>query len=118
MWAWGTFRDSSGPIGLVEAGKLQTVPVAVLPGVQVTKVASGSDHLVMLTKEGELYTMGNAEQGQLGRWGHLTPYSLHPAPGPWPLAPGPDTCAGSWRSSATAGGAAGWRPSSGPSAST
>lgn len=67
VWAWGTFRDSSGPIGLVEAGKLQTVPVAVLPGVQVTKVASGSDHLVMLTKEGELYTMGNAEQGQLGR---------------------------------------------------
>ena len=75
MWAWGTFRDSSGPIGLVEPGKLQMTPVSVLPGVQVTKVASGSDHLVMLTKDGELYTMGNAEQGQLGRWGlncHLT----------------------------------------------
>jgi len=67
VWAWGTFRDSSGPIGLVTSGELQKVPVKVLPGVRVVKIASGSDHLVMLTTEGELYSMGNAEQGQLGR---------------------------------------------------
>jgi len=67
VWAWGTFRDSSGPIGLAEAGQLQKTPLKVLPGVQVIKICSGSDHLVMLTRAGEIYTMGNAEQGQLGR---------------------------------------------------
>ena len=67
VWAWGTFRDSSGPIGLVEGGVLQTEPTPVLPGRRVVKVSSGSNHLVMLTQEGDLYSMGNAEQGQLGR---------------------------------------------------
>jgi len=67
VWAWGTFRDSSGPIGLVKEGVLQTTPILVLPGASVVKISSGSDHLVMLTQEGELYSMGNAEQGQLGR---------------------------------------------------
>jgi len=67
VWAWGTFRDSSGPIGLVEPIKLQTLPVAILPGTQVVKISSGSDHLVMLTTEGDIYSMGNGEQGQLGR---------------------------------------------------
>jgi len=67
VWAWGTFRDSSGPIGLAEAGQLQKTPLKVLPGVQVIKICSWSDHLVMLTRAGEIYTMGNAEQGQLGR---------------------------------------------------
>jgi len=51
----------------VAEGRLQKEPVAVLPGVQVVRIASGSDHLVMLTRDGELYSMGNAEQGQLGR---------------------------------------------------
>ena len=35
VWAWGTFRDSSGPIGLAESGQLQKTPLKVLPGVQV-----------------------------------------------------------------------------------
>ena len=35
VWAWGTFRDSSGPIGLTEAGQLQKTPLKVMPGVQV-----------------------------------------------------------------------------------
>ena len=30
VWAWGTFRDSSGPIGLVVEGHLQKEPVQVL----------------------------------------------------------------------------------------
>ena len=120
VYAWGTFRDSSGPIGLTEAGQLQKTPIKIMPGVQVrffwrlqtetgltqtkksrstglnktsmtqvVKICSGSDHLVMLTRykslsqnlyettrtnlpknicrAGEIYTMGNAEQGQLGR---------------------------------------------------
>ncbi|KAH8866963.1 Regulator of chromosome condensation [Schistosoma japonicum] len=37
------------------------------PSMQVVKIASGQDHLVCLTDEGRLYTMGCGEQGQLGR---------------------------------------------------
>ena len=33
----------------------------------VMKIASGGDHLVALTDSGEVYTVGCAEQGQLGR---------------------------------------------------
>jgi regulator of chromosome condensation len=89
VWAWGTFRDSSGPIGLVVEGRLQKEPVAVLPGVEVVRIASGSDHLVMLTRDGELYSMGNAEQGQLGRWAvvYLLPFPCH-----LPLPPALTTC--------------------------
>lgn len=71
VWAWGTFRDSSGPIGLVENGKLEKTPVRVLEGIEITKICSGSDHLVMLGREGQVWTMGNAEQGQLGRVGEM-----------------------------------------------
>lgn len=35
--------------------------------VPVIKIASGNDHLVLLTQRGEVLTLGNAEQGQLGR---------------------------------------------------
>ena len=64
---WGTFRDSSGPIGLVEAMNIEKTPVKVLSNVHITKIASGVDHLAMLSSEGQIWTMGNSEQGQLGR---------------------------------------------------
>ena len=67
VYLWGTFRDSSGPIGLVEAMKIEKTPVTVLTEQHVTKIASGADHLAMLTSDGQLWTMGNSEQGQLGR---------------------------------------------------
>ena len=39
-----------------------------LPGDRkVVKICSGTDHIAMLTSDGELYTVGCAEQGQLGR---------------------------------------------------
>ncbi|KAL5017227.1 hypothetical protein ScPMuIL_006816 [Solemya velum] len=66
VFAWGNFRDSKGSIGLTVNG-LQKMPVEMLPGYVVTKIASGGDHLVMLTVEGDIYTSGYAEQGQLGR---------------------------------------------------
>lgn len=34
---------------------------------QALPVLSGNDHLVMLTDDGDLYTLGCGEQGQLGR---------------------------------------------------
>jgi len=67
VWAWGTFRDSSGAIGLVAPMQIERAPVRVLPSVRVTKLASGSDHLALLGSQGDLWTFGNGEQGQLGR---------------------------------------------------
>ncbi|KAL4667600.1 hypothetical protein H8959_006289 [Pygathrix nigripes] len=63
---WGTV-DNNGVIGLLEPMKKSMVPVQVQLDVPVVKVASGNDHLVMLTADGDLYTLGCGEQGQLGR---------------------------------------------------
>jgi len=69
VYIWGTFRDSSGSFGLTPDGQIQKLPVKLkLHGDrEVVKISSGADHLAMLTLAGELYTIGCAEQGQLGR---------------------------------------------------
>lgn len=66
VFAWGTFRDSSGPIGLTTDG-IQKTPIRFFSDVFVKKISSGSDHLIALTVDGEIFTVGNSEQGQLGR---------------------------------------------------
>ncbi|XP_064408136.1 regulator of chromosome condensation [Latimeria chalumnae] len=67
VYLWGSFRDNNGVIGLLEAMKKSTVPMEVRMDVPILKVASGNDHLVMLTIDGDLYSCGCGEQGQLGR---------------------------------------------------
>uniref|UniRef100_A0A8D0GZU0 Regulator of chromosome condensation 1 n=1 Tax=Sphenodon punctatus TaxID=8508 RepID=A0A8D0GZU0_SPHPU len=67
VFIWGTFRDNSGVIGLLAPMKGSTVPVQLQLDGPIIKIASGSDHLVMLSAEGDLYTCGCGEQGQLGR---------------------------------------------------
>jgi regulator of chromosome condensation len=50
------------------SGKLkEESPVEILPGQEIIKISSGDDHLVMLSVSGVVYTVGNGEQGQLGR---------------------------------------------------
>lgn len=66
VFAWGTFRDSSGAIGLTMEG-MQKLPIRLLPNVPVKKVSSGADHIALLASSGTVYTLGNSEQGQLGR---------------------------------------------------
>ena len=39
----------------------------MLPNIAVKKVASGADHMALLTQDGAVFTLGNSEQGQLGR---------------------------------------------------
>uniref|UniRef100_A0A023GN11 Putative regulator of chromosome condensation 1 n=1 Tax=Amblyomma triste TaxID=251400 RepID=A0A023GN11_AMBTT len=62
---WGNFRDSSGQMGLIVEGQAEREPKLVATG--IVEIASGSDHVVMLTADGNLVTRGCAEQGQLGR---------------------------------------------------
>ncbi|CAH0545761.1 unnamed protein product [Brassicogethes aeneus] len=66
VFAWGTFRDSHGSMGLTLNGN-EKMPYEILSNVHVVKIASGADHIVFLTNSGEVYTCGCAEQGQLGR---------------------------------------------------
>jgi len=67
VYMWGSFRDNNGVIGLLEPMKTSTVPLKVPMTEPVVKIASGNDHLILVTLEGNLYSLGCAEQGQLGR---------------------------------------------------
>ncbi|KAE8748655.1 hypothetical protein FOCC_FOCC004666 [Frankliniella occidentalis] len=66
VFAWGSFRDSHGTMGLTLQGG-EKKPVELQTGTVVVKIASGADHLVMLTEDGQIHTVGCGEQGQLGR---------------------------------------------------
>lgn len=66
VFACGSFRDSHGTMGLNIKGK-QQFPIEVVPGEVFVDIQSGADHLVMLSVKGKVYTVGCAEQGQLGR---------------------------------------------------
>ncbi|KAG8212750.1 hypothetical protein J437_LFUL019699 [Ladona fulva] len=70
VFAWGTFRDSHGTMGLMKEDQVQRLPVEILknhPSGGAVRLASGSDHLVILTRDGQVFTCGCGEQGQLGR---------------------------------------------------
>ncbi|XP_061574283.1 regulator of chromosome condensation [Cololabis saira] len=67
VYIWGSFRDNNGVIGLLEPMKTCPLPTKIPITDPVVKIVSGNDHLVILTRDGDLYTSGCAEQGQLGR---------------------------------------------------
>lgn len=53
-------------MGLTTQGN-KKFPVHVVPEITAADIASGNDHLVILAQNGQIYTIGCAEQGQLGR---------------------------------------------------
>lgn len=59
-------QDSHGTMGLTLKGN-ERFPIEILPNIKVVKIASGADHLVLLSESGSVYTCGCGEQGQLGR---------------------------------------------------
>ncbi|XP_031357251.1 regulator of chromosome condensation-like [Photinus pyralis] len=66
VFIWGTFRDSHGNMGLTPNGN-ENRPYQILENRVIVKIASGADHFVCLTAQGDIYTCGCGEQGQLGR---------------------------------------------------
>ncbi|KAG5680923.1 hypothetical protein PVAND_010399 [Polypedilum vanderplanki] len=66
VYAWGSFRDAHGSMGLTIEGKKQA-PIRVLSEIIAVDIASGSDHFVVLANNGKVFTIGCGEQGQLGR---------------------------------------------------
>ncbi|KAK3089922.1 hypothetical protein FSP39_007654 [Pinctada imbricata] len=66
VYAWGNFRDSNGKIGLTMNG-IEAKPIEIPLEARIVKISSGADHLVCLSEDGDLFTCGCAEQGQLGR---------------------------------------------------
>jgi len=67
IYIWGTFRDVNGPLGLLVPRKIENSPVKHFESHTISKISSGSDHLLCLTESGEILSVGNSEQGQLGR---------------------------------------------------
>ena len=61
-------QDSNGAFGLTSAGPSPRPQLVYEQSSnKATKVASGANHVVILTEQQDLYTFGTAEQGQLGR---------------------------------------------------
>lgn len=61
-------QDGSGQVGLqTDGSKHKPVVILDLQNDPVIKIASGNDHTAALTKNGNIFTWGCAEQGQLGR---------------------------------------------------
>jgi regulator of chromosome condensation len=73
VFAWGTYRDSSGVMGFSPTTRIQLTPICVYrpttAAEQVVRLASGADHTATVLANGALLTWGNGQTGQLGRVG-------------------------------------------------
>lgn len=65
----GNFRDEGGQVGLTPESKGESSfkPVQLLSKLKLTDIASGSNHMLLLDDDGNVYSFGSGEQGQLGR---------------------------------------------------
>jgi len=80
LWAWGTYRDASGVFGFGVGVHIARSPECVYAAPKqtaatsrVVKVASGADHTLALTANGEVLSWGTAGAGALGRVGERLP---------------------------------------------
>ncbi|CAH1396649.1 unnamed protein product [Nezara viridula] len=67
VYIWGTFRDEHGSMGLLKNDVIEKNPVLLESKVRFLRIASGSNHVVLLDEYKHVNTFGCGEQGQLGR---------------------------------------------------
>ncbi|RWS10789.1 Regulator of chromosome condensation-like protein [Dinothrombium tinctorium] len=68
VYYMGNFRDQNGRIGLTPVSVdsvLEPTPIAF--DITFVDIASGCNHMLLLSEKGEVYTIGVGDQGQLGR---------------------------------------------------
>ncbi|KAF2828373.1 RCC1/BLIP-II [Ophiobolus disseminans] len=67
VYGWGTFRKNEGIMGFRTKGDTAFLPVYIEGITKATHIASGTNHILALTKDGHVYAWGNGQQNQLGR---------------------------------------------------
>ncbi|CAF1001467.1 unnamed protein product [Rotaria magnacalcarata] len=67
----GCFRSSEGILGLFEYKQIVQKPIMIQLNQTIKQIACGADFCLLLTENGDLYSFGNNEIGQLGRDAHL-----------------------------------------------
>lgn len=67
VYAWGTFRNSTGIYGFSSKVEVQDTPKLIEDLKDICSIAAGSNHVVAISTAGKIYTWGVGEQNQLGR---------------------------------------------------
>ncbi|CUS09491.1 unnamed protein product [Tuber aestivum] len=93
VYGWETFRCADGILRFNERTSVQEVPVLLPTPQSIVRVSIGTDHVLGLTKEGDVYAWGNCQQSQLGRHvSETSPHRADPSPGIPSPAPGQVRC--------------------------
>ena len=76
VYTWG--KNSIGQLGIDTATTYRPIPQALVGIPQMTTIAAGDDFVVALDVDGNIWTWGNNENGQLGRGDIGEAYSATP----------------------------------------
>jgi regulator of chromosome condensation len=67
VYGWGTFRKNEGILGFKGKGDVAMYPEYIEGVTKATQIACGTNHVFVLTKDGNVFAWGNGQQNQLGR---------------------------------------------------
>lgn len=67
VYGWGAFRKNEGILGFKGKGDVAEYPQYIEGVAKATQIACGTNHVFVLTKDGNVFAWGNGQQNQLGR---------------------------------------------------